>query len=323
MTDNALEVQPKKATMIELMADTHHLAPASFVAAIRATVFKDGTNEQLFAFLMVAQKYELDPILKEIYAFPTQGGGILPIVSIDGWYAIANKHPQFDGAEFVENFTAAGELYSITAKIYRKDRSRPTSVTEYLKECKRDTMPWNKWPVRMLRHKAFIQCARVAFSLSGVYDPDEAARIEPSLGPVIEATEEGAFEVSTLESEKIEGLLKELFEKSDKTEAQIARTIRKWEANYAGNAAGFIEWLTGEVAKKQNNGGKKEPSVPDPQMKNGSTGTAAPSPSTQAPASSEMAPEQENLDAEPPAKQDPKPSAAPPSKPAPVEVEEW
>ena len=32
----------------------------------------------------------------------------------------------------------------------------------------------------MLRHKAAIQCARVAFSLSGIYEPDEAERIEES-----------------------------------------------------------------------------------------------------------------------------------------------
>jgi hypothetical protein len=29
----------------------------------------------------------------------------------------------------------------------------------------------------MLRHKAMIQCARICFGLSGVYDPDEAQRI--------------------------------------------------------------------------------------------------------------------------------------------------
>jgi hypothetical protein len=29
----------------------------------------------------------------------------------------------------------------------------------------------------MLRHKALVQCARLAFGLVGVYDPDEAERI--------------------------------------------------------------------------------------------------------------------------------------------------
>jgi hypothetical protein len=40
--------------------------------------------------------------------------------------------------------------------------------------------PWKRWPARMLRHKALIQCARIAFSLAGIYDPDEAERIAES-----------------------------------------------------------------------------------------------------------------------------------------------
>ena len=38
--------------------------------------------------------------------------------------------------------------------------------------------PWGRWPARMLRHKATIQCARYAFGLSGIVDPDEAERIK-------------------------------------------------------------------------------------------------------------------------------------------------
>jgi hypothetical protein len=30
----------------------------------------------------------------------------------------------------------------------------------------------------MLRHKALVQCARVAFGLAGLYDPDEALRVQ-------------------------------------------------------------------------------------------------------------------------------------------------
>jgi hypothetical protein len=29
----------------------------------------------------------------------------------------------------------------------------------------------------MLRHKCMVQCARIAFGLSGIYEPDEAQRI--------------------------------------------------------------------------------------------------------------------------------------------------
>lgn len=142
---------------------------------LTATAFKgqNVTPEQMTALLVVANQYDLNPWTNEIYAFPNKGG-IIPIVGVDGWYAIINKHPQFDGIEFEQ------DAESCTCRIYRKDRQRPTIVTEYLDECKRNTDPWNKYPKRMLRHKAAIQCARVAFSLSGIYEPDEAERIEES-----------------------------------------------------------------------------------------------------------------------------------------------
>lgn len=142
---------------------------------LMATAFKgqNVTPDQMVALLVVANQYELNPWTNEIYAFPNKGG-IIPIVGVDGWYAIINKHPQFDGIEFEQ------DAESCTCKIYRKDRQRPTVVTEYLDECKRETDPWRKYPKRMLRHKAAIQCARVAFSLSGIYEPDEAERLQES-----------------------------------------------------------------------------------------------------------------------------------------------
>ena len=66
---------------------------------------------------------------------------------------------------------------SCTCIIYRKDRSRPVKVTEFMDECKRGTGPWQSHPRRMLRHKAMIQCARLAFGYAGIYDRDEAERI--------------------------------------------------------------------------------------------------------------------------------------------------
>ena len=66
---------------------------------------------------------------------------------------------------------------SCTCIIYRKDRSRPVKVTEFMDECKRGTGPWQSHPRRMLRHKAMIQCARLAFGYAGIYDQDEAERI--------------------------------------------------------------------------------------------------------------------------------------------------
>ncbi len=148
---------------------------------IFATVMPGGkqvTNEQYVAFLAVANEYRLNPLTKEVYAFPAKGGGIQPIVSIDGWLKIINTHPDFDGMEFEDSLDGNGNLTAVTCKIYRKDRKHPTSMTEYMSECKGTSEPWKKWPARMLRHKATIQAARYAFGLSGIIDEDEADRYE-------------------------------------------------------------------------------------------------------------------------------------------------
>lgn len=135
------------------------------------------TNEEFVTFLAIANEYHLNPLTKEIYAFANRGA-VRPIVSIDGWLKIINTHPQFDGMEFEDSLDANGALSAITCRIFRKDRSRHTEVTEYLNECQGSSEPWKKWPARMLRHKATIQAARYAFGLSGIVDPDEAERIK-------------------------------------------------------------------------------------------------------------------------------------------------
>jgi hypothetical protein len=42
-------------------------------------------------------------------------------------------------------------------------------------------------PKRMLRHKALIQAARIAFGFSGIYDEDEATRIKDANAFVVES----------------------------------------------------------------------------------------------------------------------------------------
>lgn len=170
-------LSPGRQSLIGTMASAYNMEPKAFADTIRATCLPaNATNEEFAAFLMVAKEYDLNPITKEIYAFPKKGGGIQPIVGIDGWMNLINSHPQCDGVEFDDKFDDKGGLTAITCRIYRKDRNRPTSVTEYMDECKRPTEPWQKWPARMLRHKAAIQCARYAFGFAGIIDPEEAER---------------------------------------------------------------------------------------------------------------------------------------------------
>lgn len=179
---NQVATLPKRS-LVDSMAAKYEMEPQAFMAAVKATCIKgECSNEQFAAFLMVAKEYDLNPLTKEIYAFPDRGG-ITPIVSVDGWMNLINSHPMFDGMEFVDNMGEDGKLYSVECKMYRKDRNRPTTVLEYMSECFRQTDPWKKWPNRMLRHKSAIQCARYAFGFSGIMEPDEYERMKDVTPP--------------------------------------------------------------------------------------------------------------------------------------------
>ena len=166
---------------------------SDLIQTLKATAFKgEVTDAQMAALLLVANQYGLSPWTKEIYAFPDKQNGIVPVVGVDGWTRIINSHSQFDGIEF-EQATNMLELPGakpapewMECRIFRKDRSRPIVVREYLDEVYRPPFngkygtvngPWQSHTKRFLRHKAMIQCARLAFGFGGIYDQDEAERI--------------------------------------------------------------------------------------------------------------------------------------------------
>ena len=164
------------------------------IETLKATAFKgEVTNAQMTALMVVANQYGLNPWTKEIYAFPDKNNGIVPVVGVDGWARIINDNPQFDGMEFAQSDEmvrmpgANSDAPAwIECAMYRKDRTRPVIIREYLDEAYREpfkgkfgpvTGPWQTHPKRFLRHKAMIQCARMAFGYGGIYDQDEAERI--------------------------------------------------------------------------------------------------------------------------------------------------
>lgn len=179
---NTAVITKEAPSIIQDMATRFGMDKRAFELTIKQTCMPakvEVTNEQFVAFLLVAKQYNLNPITREIFAFPARNGGIQPVVSVDGWCNIINSHPQLNGFEF-EDKIEEGKITAITCRMYRKDREKPVETTEYISECERPTDTWKKWPARMLRHKALIQAARYAFGFSGLVDPDEAERaIEP------------------------------------------------------------------------------------------------------------------------------------------------
>ena len=166
----------------------------SLIETLKATAFKgEVSNAQMTALLVVANQYGLNPWTKEIYAFPDKNNGIVPVVGVDGWARIINDNPQFDGMVFEQSEEmvrmpgANSDAPAwIECTMWRKDRSRPVCIREYLDEAYREpfkgkfglvTGPWQTHPKRFLRHKAMIQCARMAFGFGGIFEQDEAERI--------------------------------------------------------------------------------------------------------------------------------------------------
>ena len=179
----------KLAAKLDMGADGSDL-----IETLKATAFKgEVTNAQMTALMVVANQYGLNPWTKEIYAFPDKNNGIVPVVGVDGWARIINDNPQFDGMDFAQSDEmvrmpgANSDAPAwIECAMYRKDRTRPVIIREYLDEVYREPFkgkfglvagPWQTHPKRFLRHKAMNQCARMAFGYGGIFDQDEAERI--------------------------------------------------------------------------------------------------------------------------------------------------
>mgnify|MGYP006403577121 CR=1 FL=1 len=166
----------KKISALAVMAQRVNVDPKVLHEMLKNTFFKGANDHELVALVLVANQYNLDPTLRQIYAFPQKGGGIVPVVGIDGWLKIINGREEFDGLT-TRDLIDDGKLIAVECTIHRKDRNHPTVVTEWLAECQRPTEPWKTMPHRMLRHKAIIQLA-AAFKM----DKDELLKLATRKG---------------------------------------------------------------------------------------------------------------------------------------------
>lgn len=250
MTETKQDSQKK---LIARIADKYGVDKDKLLETLKATAFKqkegvDISNEQMMALLIVAEQYGLNPFTRELYAYPDKGG-IVPVVSVDGWSRIINTHDQFDGMEFrysdatIKLPGAKVECHEwVEVTIYRKDRSRPTVVREYLDEVYREPFtgtnrqsgktfttdgPWQTYPKRMLRHKGVIQCARLALGFTGIVDQDDADRMI-DMGQAIVVTphhQSSNGEQLLLEQAKVDPIVQELIKR--------AKGSHSWEPAYA------------------------------------------------------------------------------------------
>lgn len=167
----------KRVSLIETMAAEYNLDVQPFMDIVKNTIMPANTqgitNAHIAAFLAVAHQYNLNPLTKEIYAFPAKGGGIMPIVGVDGWLKIMLTSKDFGGYKY-EEILEDGVLVGGQIYIYRRDLDHPIIHREWKSEAYRNTDPWNKMPRRMMENRTICQGVRRAFGIGGIMEPEEA-----------------------------------------------------------------------------------------------------------------------------------------------------
>ena len=161
------------------------MSPESFVQALTQTSLSSlvtWTQVDLETLLLASERLGLNPLGRDMYLL-REGDGFeapaLVVLGVDGWSRILNGHKKFAGMQFRESEELVdGVPKWIECTLHRWDRRVPTTVREYFDEVRGASTPWLTHPRRLLRHKALVQCARLAFGLVGIYDHDEAQRIE-------------------------------------------------------------------------------------------------------------------------------------------------
>ncbi len=166
------------------------MSPDSFVQALTQSSLRHltlWTQADLEALLLASERHGLSPIGRELFLLrdgEDLDRPVLVVLGVDGWSRVINTHKKFAGVQFKESEELVDGVPAwIECTLHRWDRRVPTNVREYFIEVRGTTLAWLTHPRRMLRHKALVQCARIAFGLVGIYDHDEAQRVFEGKGP--------------------------------------------------------------------------------------------------------------------------------------------
>lgn len=141
---------------------------------LKNTVAQGATDAEFAMFLEYCKSTKLNPFKKEVWFIKGKDGRIQMMTGINGFYAIANDHPQFDGLE-VDVLPAEGKPVKAVARCYRKDRSRPMVAEAYFSEYAKTYGNWISMPRVMISKCAESMVLRKSFpqELNGLYTTEE------------------------------------------------------------------------------------------------------------------------------------------------------
>ncbi len=139
--------------------------------------------------LIMAKRYQLNPLLGQIDWELTLEGSYEVFIPINGWISLIHRQLTFQGIAFHQSpETEHGIPIWMECTIYRCDLTHPVTVREYYAELKTDHPVWQHMPRRMLRHKTLQQCARLAF---GINAPELKIPIMPTIRKEVASSHQG------------------------------------------------------------------------------------------------------------------------------------
>ena len=186
---------------------------------IKSTIAKDCTDTELSLLLYQADRLNLDPLQKQIWAVKFADKPALIFVGRDGYLQFAHKSGQFDGMESgtrQEGTTTIG-----WAKVYRKDMSHPITVEVDMNEYNKKVGVWSEKPKTMIQKVAESQALRRAFAISGVYSPEEMDSGYQGQTIDVTPTERHVPPADTLQTKDEKQWIKDAREKEAKKKQQI------------------------------------------------------------------------------------------------------
>ncbi len=160
---------------------------------LKETVARGTTPAEFAMFRELCIATGLNPFKREIWCIIVKPDDpkyrqVQIMTGINGYLAVANRNPAYDGMEWTWDLDSKGALVSATAKVYRKDRKFPSVGTALLKEFGKKYGNWLTMEKHMLLKCAKAIALREAFpqELGGTYIEEEMER-EYSLEVIPEA----------------------------------------------------------------------------------------------------------------------------------------
>ncbi len=185
---------------------------------IHQTVAKGTTASELKLFLYTAGKYDLDPLVKQIWCVKYGSQPAAIFTGRDGFLSIAHKSGVFNGMKSEAIFDDDNKLTGGKCIVHRKDMEFPFEEEVLLSEYNTGRSNWAKMPATMIKKVAESQCLRKAFDISGLYSPEENWMKTDAEAPTTAAPIKKRRTKAEMEADKVKAAEKKAMDEAVKIE---------------------------------------------------------------------------------------------------------